>query len=151
MHLPSPSRVAIREKFNSPNQDDGDRAGTLSTGFEFAKFSRLNRKPRGAGQTHDRTTFVLSELSRPPPTELTAEDATELDVRDEVLRSKDIGDFISDASTNRQRLDSDQSKTPPNLESKLDGLETEPRRSRRNSEPTLTSSKLYLEGREELR
>ncbi|KAG8955149.1 hypothetical protein FRC04_009607 [Tulasnella sp. 424] len=110
MHLPSPSRVAIREKFNSPNQDDGDRAGTLSTGFEFAKFSRLNRKPRGTGQAHDRTTFVRSELSRPPPTELTAEDATELDLRDEVLRSKDLGDFISDASTNRQRLDSDQSK-----------------------------------------
>lgn len=43
-----PRRVAIREKFNSPNQGDDDRAGKLSTGFEFAKFPRLNRKPRGA-------------------------------------------------------------------------------------------------------
>ncbi|KAG8975691.1 hypothetical protein FRC05_005209 [Tulasnella sp. 425] len=74
------SRVAIREKFNSPNQGDDDRAGKLSTGFEFAKSSRLNRKPRGADRGHDRTTFILSDLSRPPQVSgITAEEATEMD------------------------------------------------------------------------
>ncbi|KIO33301.1 hypothetical protein M407DRAFT_4061 [Tulasnella calospora MUT 4182] len=105
------SRVAIREQFNSPNEDQ-DRSEPLSTGFEFARFSRLNRKFTHPDSGPDRATFVLSALSRPLPvsgtsTGMTEEESSKREVQDEMLRSKDSINSNSNASKNRREFDLD--------------------------------------------
>ncbi|KAG8892729.1 hypothetical protein FRC00_011639, partial [Tulasnella sp. 408] len=106
-------RAAIREQFNAPNaNEDEDRGGTLSTGFEFARFSRLNRKSRHADSGPGRTTFVLSALSRPAQAAsigMTEKESTKRDVQDEMLRSKDSIDSNSRTSKNRREFDLDGS------------------------------------------